>query len=95
MASIEDIITMKLEVLGNGGRKKDFWDLHALHENYSIQQMIDLHQERYPYSHSQQELRAAFINFDIAEDDFDPICLLGKHWPLIKLDFAQWLDVKE
>jgi hypothetical protein len=51
LASAEDIIAMKLEVLGRGGRKKDFWDLHALHKHYSIQKMIDLHQERYPYSH--------------------------------------------
>lgn len=94
LSSIEDIIAMKLEVLGNGGRKKDFWDLHALHENYSIQQMIDLHQARYPYSHTPEELRAAFINFDNAEDDLDPVCLLGKHWPLIKLDFVQWLETE-
>lgn len=91
MASIDDVIAMKLEVLGNGGRKKDFWDLHALHENYSIQQMIDLHQERYPYSHNPAELRAAFIHFDGAENDLDPVCLLGKHWQFIKLDFMQWL----
>jgi hypothetical protein len=91
LASIDDVIAMKLEVLGNGGRKKDFWDLHALHENYSIQQMIDLHQERYPYSHTPEELRAAFKQFDGTENDLDSVCLLGKHWPFIKLDFIQWL----
>jgi len=92
MASIEDIIAMKLEVLGNGGRKKDFWDLHALQENYSVPQMISLHQERHPYSHTAEELWAAFGNFDAAENDLDPVCLLGKHWQFIKLDFIQWLE---
>ncbi|WP_291098959.1 nucleotidyl transferase AbiEii/AbiGii toxin family protein, partial [Flavobacterium sp. UBA5153] len=28
MASIEEIIAMKLDVVLRGGRKKDFWDLH-------------------------------------------------------------------
>lgn len=95
MASIEDIIAMKLEVLGNGGRKKDFWDLHALHDLFNIQAMIGLHQERYPYSHTPEELRTAFTNFNIAENDFDPVCLLGKEWPLVKLDFVEWLAAKE
>ena len=92
LATAEDIIGMKLEILGRGGRKKDFWDLHALQEQFSLQQMIALHQERYPYSHTPEELWAAFVNFDVAEDDFDPVCLLGKQWPLIKLDFVEWVD---
>jgi Nucleotidyl transferase AbiEii toxin, Type IV TA system len=92
MATIEDIIAMKLEVVGNSGRKKDFWDLHSLHNQFAIPAMINLHQERYPYSHTPEELRSALINFDDAENDFDPVCLLGKQWPLIKLDFVEWLD---
>lgn len=92
LASIEDIIAMKLDILGRGGRKKDFWDLHVLHEQYSIQKMIDLYQERNPYGHSVDELFSSFIHFEHAEDDFEPICLLGKHWPLIKLDFVKWVE---
>ena len=30
MASTEEIAAMKLDVVQRGGRKKDFWDLHAL-----------------------------------------------------------------
>ena len=91
-ASVEDIIAMKLEVIARGGRKKDFWDLHALYEKYPIANMIDLHHERYPYSYSATELRNAFVNFLNAEEDFEPVCLFGKHWPLIKLDFVQWIS---
>ena len=91
LASVEDIIAMKLEVIAKGGRMKDFWDLHALHNQYSIENMLELHQERYPYSYSVDELRSALVNFNNAEDDLVPVCLLEKHWPLIKLDFVQWL----
>jgi hypothetical protein len=82
------------ELLGHAGRKKDFWDLHALHNDYSIQEMIDLHQERSPYTYSKEELELAFTNFSEADNDLNPTCLLGKEWPLIKLDFAEWLGVK-
>jgi hypothetical protein len=92
LASVEDIIAMKLEVIARGGRMKDFWDLHALYEQYPINKMIELHQERYPYSYSVDELRSALVNFNNAEDDLLPVCLFKKHWPLIKLDFVQWLD---
>jgi predicted nucleotidyltransferase component of viral defense system len=30
MATVEEIIAMKLDVMQRGGRKKDFWDLHEL-----------------------------------------------------------------
>ena len=91
MASLEDIITMKLDVIGRGGRKKDFWDLHALHDHYTVPDMIQLYIERHPYNHTREEIRSKLIDFRDAEDDFDPVCLLGKHWELIKLDFVSWV----
>ena len=50
MATIEEIIAMKLDVVQRVGRKKDFWDLHELFEKYSLTQMLDLHEQRYPYT---------------------------------------------
>ena len=54
LASIEEIIAMKVDVISRGGRKKDFWDIHELIEEYSIEQMLDLHEERYPFTHENQ-----------------------------------------
>ena len=92
MAQFDDIVAMKLEVIGNGGRKKDFWDVHACHDKYDLPAMINLYKERYPYGHSYEELRAALVNFTNADDDFDPVCLLSKHWGFIKLDLMGWVD---
>ena len=91
MADIEDIIAMKMQVIRAGGRKKDFWDLHEELDHYTVSQMIAFHAERYPYNHEAQKIKAALTNFSDAEDDFEPICLKGKHWELIKLDFIQAL----
>ena len=89
MASIEEIAAMKMEVIGNRGRKKDFWDIHELLDYLSLEQILALHAERYPYSHSKSELIDKIVDFQFADDDLDPICLKGKYWELIKLDFYE------
>ncbi|NHN24986.1 nucleotidyl transferase AbiEii/AbiGii toxin family protein [Flavobacterium jejuense] len=89
MASIEEIIAMKVDVIQRVGRKKDFWDLHDLLESYNITQMLDLHEQRYPYAHDKDLIIKNFTNFDQADDDFDPICFKGKYWEFIKEDFEE------
>lgn len=89
MATIEEIIAMKVDVIQRGGRKKDFWDLHALLDSYSIKQMMDFHEQRYPYTHDKDLIIKNFTNFDQADDDFDPICFKGKYWEFIKEDFEE------
>jgi hypothetical protein len=54
LATIEEIIAMKIDVIQRGGRKKDFWDLHALFDSYNLAQMLQLHKKRYPYSHDKE-----------------------------------------
>lgn len=89
LASIDEIIAMKIDVIQRGGRKKDFWDLHELLDKYDISEMIKLHEKRYPYSHDSKLIHHNLINFSIADDDFDPICLRGKYWEFIKDDFEE------
>ncbi|WP_293880661.1 MULTISPECIES: nucleotidyl transferase AbiEii/AbiGii toxin family protein [unclassified Sphingobacterium] len=89
LASIEEIIAMKLDVIQRGGRKKDFWDLHELLDKYSISQMVALHEERYPFSHDEKTILINLINFENADNDFDPVCLKGKYWEFIKADFEE------
>jgi hypothetical protein len=40
LATVEEIIAMKIDVISRGGRKKDFWDIHELKEDYSIGKML-------------------------------------------------------
>ena len=89
MATIEEIIAMKLDVVQRGGRKKDFWDLHELFENYSLSQMLDLHEQRYPYTHDRDLIIQNFTDFSIADDEFNPICFKGKYWEFIKEDIEE------
>ncbi len=91
LTEIDDIVAMKIDVVGRGGRKKDFWDLHELLSDYSIEQMLQLHKERYPYTHNEKEILSNFIKFESADTDFDPVCLRGKYWEIIKLDILDAL----
>jgi predicted nucleotidyltransferase component of viral defense system len=89
MATIEEIIAMKMEVVQGGGRKKDFWDLHDLLESYDIGQMLNLHEQRYPYTHDRELIIQNFTSFEQADEDFNPICFKGKYWEFIKEDFEE------
>lgn len=90
-SSIEEVAAMKFEVIANGGRKKDFWDIHELLETYTLDEMIDFYLKRNPYGYSKDELLAKTIDFFKAEDDFTPNCYKEKVWELIKLDFEKLL----
>ena len=89
MATIEEIIAMKVDVVQRGGRKKDFWDLHDLLPSYQIDQMLGLHKQRYPYTHDRDLIIQNFTSFEQADEDFNPICFKGKYWEFIKEDFKE------
>lgn len=91
MVTTNEIIAMKLDVILHGGRKKDFWDLHYFIGKLGLQQMIHLFKKRYPYNDDINEMRKQLTNFEKAENDLEPICLLGKEWEIIKLDFHQFV----
>jgi hypothetical protein len=90
LATVEEIIAMKIDVISRGGRKKDFWDIHELKDDYSLEKMVAIHKERYPYAHDQNKIVSSFSDFTLADEDFDPICLKGKHWEIIKLDLIDF-----
>jgi predicted nucleotidyltransferase component of viral defense system len=92
MASTEEIIAMKLDIVKYGGRKKDFWDLHELLGSYSIEQMITLHAARFEWTHEPDLIRSQFTNFELADEQDDPKCLRGKEWAFIKQDFIEAIE---
>ena len=89
MATEEDIIAMKVDVVQRIARKKDFWDLHELLSKYSINDMITLHQKRFEWTHDKALIQKNFIDFTAADDDLDPICLKNKEWAFIKDDIIE------
>ena len=91
MATANEIIAMKLDVVLRGGRKKDFWDLHFFIDTISLEEMISLFKKRYPYNDDFIKIKKQLVNFEIADTEFEPICLLEKTWEIIKLDFYEFV----
>lgn len=89
MASVEEIIAMKLDIILRGGRKKDFWDLHYYLEKIPLDIMISYFQKRYPYNEDYVKIKQMLCDFEAADLDFEPNCLLGKNWEMIKMDFLE------
>ena len=89
MATVEEIIAMKVDIIQRGGRKKDFWDLHEALDRYSINKMITLHRLRFEWTHNEMLILNNFTAFTECDDDLEPLCLRGKQWAFIKEDFAE------
>ncbi|SOE23544.1 Nucleotidyl transferase AbiEii toxin, Type IV TA system [Spirosomataceae bacterium TFI 002] len=92
LSSLEEIVAMNVDVIGRGGRKKDFWDIHELFDHFDLESMLTIYTKRYQYNFSKQELLNSLVNFEYAEHDPEPICLKGKYWELIKLDFEERIE---
>lgn len=90
LASVDDIVAMKIDVISRGGRKKDFWDLRELLNEYSVQDMLDCHKKRSEYTHNESQIRESLVNFTKADEEYDPICLRGHYWEFIKEDIEDW-----
>ena len=93
MASVDDIVAMKMNAIMRGGRKKDFWDIHKLLNLYSLRQMLELHQRRHVLEHEDVKLLNSLLDFEEADSMADPKCLEGKDWDNIKLDFIDMVSL--
>lgn len=89
LASADDIVAMKMDVISRGGRKKDFWDLHELLNDYTLEEMLALHKRRAEFTHDEAQICRQLLNFAKADEEYDPKCLQGKYWEFIKEDFEE------
>ncbi len=63
--------------------------MHYFLDKISIDEMVLLFNQRYPYNDALEQIPIQITFFDNAEYDFDPNCLLNKNWNNIKLDFIE------
>ncbi|TFF39113.1 nucleotidyl transferase AbiEii/AbiGii toxin family protein [Mucilaginibacter psychrotolerans] len=82
-AAIEEIIALKLNAIAGRGAKKDFWDLHALLDIYSFEQMISFYHKRYP-NNSLGMVAKSISYFAVADLQPDPYCFKNLQWENIK-----------
>ncbi len=79
-----DIIAMKLNAILGRGKKKDFWDLNELLHHYSLKDMIEFHETKFPDQNLLITIPQAITYFDDADESEDPISLKGQTWETVK-----------
>lgn len=79
-----DLAAMKVQAILGRGKKKDFCDLNELLQHYSVQWVIDRHQEKYPNQLLAISIPNALIWFADADEGDDPISLNGLTWADVK-----------
>lgn len=80
---------MKIQAILGRGRKKDFWDLHELLQNHSLQQISDRRRKKFPDQMLEISIPNAISYFVDAEESPDPVSLKGQTWEGIKRSISQ------
>jgi len=84
MYSSADIGAMKIQAILGRGKKKDFWDLFELLQNYNLQQLIDWHKQKYPSQMLAISIPNAITYFTEADESETPVSFKGQTWDEIK-----------
>jgi hypothetical protein len=81
--SLQDVAAMKLNAISNRGSKKDFYDIVALLDHFTLQSMIDLYRAKYRPASLMMVIRSLAWFVD-ADAEPDPISLREITWPEVK-----------
>ncbi len=83
MASLKDLAAFKANAVSNRGAKKDFWDLYALLDCFSMPEIFEACKQKYA-GESLWNLEKSLVYFEDADLEPDPIDRTGLHWDGIK-----------
>lgn len=91
MADIREICAFKLKAACQQDRRqKDFWDIYELLQLFSLNEMIELAEKRYPYSFDKKDFIRSLATVEAVELAPEGIhCLRGNYWELIVMDLMQ------
>ena len=82
MWSLEDVAAMKLNAISNRSSKKDFYDVAALLDHYTLPSMISHYQAKYRPASLMMVIRSLSW-FEDADMEPDPISLSSDTWPAV------------
>ena len=84
LAGLKDLAAMKLNAVTNRGTKKDFWDIAALLDTFTLKQMLDFYRFKYPNSNSWQAEKSLTYFNDADNEDTTVLDLKGQNWENVK-----------
>jgi predicted nucleotidyltransferase component of viral defense system len=87
--SRRDIMAMKVAAILKRGVRKDFWDIAELLQHYTIEDLINSYNAKYPNQQLLISIPQALIYFADAENSEDPVSLKNQTWTTIKKQIQQ------
>lgn len=88
MASVPDIVAMKLNAITRRSTKKDFFDIFELLDYFSLKEMLDFFATKYTTTDIGFVVRS-LTYFDGAENSKDPILIKQVNWDQVKQKIQQ------
>jgi hypothetical protein len=101
IAGLRDIGLMKLDAIAGRGTRKDFYDLYFIAAHVSLDELFASSEKKYPHSPGfGMRVLTALVDFDIADQQDEPILLQPVSWERVKEFFVvearrlgqSWLD---
>ena len=91
LASDKDIAAMKINAIMGRGTRKDFIDLYALLQHYSLPQIMDFYRQKYP-EFSEYRALLSMTYFDDAEMQDMPLMFIETPWEAMKTSIIQAVE---
>ena len=90
LASLDDLLCMKLAAIAGRGARRDFWDLHALLSSlhYGLESALALYVQKYPVEDVGHVLKS-LVYFSDAEQEPLPNNLSARQWEEVKAFFQR------
>jgi hypothetical protein len=89
VAGILDIGLMKLDAIAGRGTRRDFYDLYFIARHIPLDELFDRSSVKYPYLRSfGMRVLTALVDFDIADQQDEPIMLRPVEWDQVKAFFV-------
>ena len=84
LTSLSDIMAMKVAAILKRAVKKDFWDISELLNHYTIEDIINNYNKKYPNQQLLISIPQALTYFADAEESEEPVSLKGQTWGKVK-----------
>jgi nucleotidyltransferase AbiEii toxin of type IV toxin-antitoxin system len=84
LMSANDIMAMKVAAILKRAVKKDFWDIAELLDHYTMDELINCYNKKYPNHQLLISIPQVLTYFIEAEESEDPVSLKGQTWASVK-----------
>jgi len=84
MFSLEVIIALKIQAIPCRDNKKDFWDIAELLNHFAVDDLINIHRQKYQNQNFLITVPQAINYFEDAKESEDLISLKKQNWQSVK-----------